>query len=276
MTTRELLHQKTWRMIEHSELKTSLRALHSFAVDDALCTSVGGGHSPAVCRTWLHEDTVILGIQDTKLPYLEDGVSYLKQQGYDVIVRNSGGLAVVLDEGILNISLIFPDTSKKIGINDGYDAMWMFIQDMFKDFDVTIEAKEITGSYCPGSYDLSIHNKKFAGISQRRIRNGITVQIYLCVHGSGSQRAEVIRSFYETSLKEESTKVQYPKVQPQTMASLSELLNRPLQVTDMMDRLIATLQSYQSEIDFSELSPEEITLYHSSMLRIANRNEQFL
>ena len=62
---------------------------------------------------------------------------------------------------------------------------------MFADFEVEIEAKEIVGSYCPGSYDLSIAGKKFAGISQRRIRNGVAVQIYLCVSGSGQERAQL-------------------------------------------------------------------------------------
>jgi lipoate-protein ligase A len=42
----------------------------------------------------------------------------------------------------------------------------------------------IEHSYCPGKFDLSIDGKKFAGISQRRVRGGIAVQIYLCVEGN--------------------------------------------------------------------------------------------
>ena len=115
-----------------------------------------------------------------------------------MIVRNSGGLAVVLDEGVLNLSLIFPEGKKRIGINQGYDAMWALVKEMFQGFDHEIEAREIVGSYCPGSYDLSIDGKKFAGISQRRIRNGVAVQIYLCVNGSGARRAELIKQFYDS------------------------------------------------------------------------------
>lgn len=276
MTTRELLHQGSWRFIDQSKAIAAFPALQSFAIDDTLCASVGKGYSPATCRTWVHESTITLGIQDTKLPYLEEGISYLREQGYDVIVRNSGGLAVVLDEGVLNISLILPDSHHHIGINDGYDAMWMLIQDMFKDFDADIEAKEIIGSYCPGSYDLSINNKKFAGISQRRIRNGIAVQIYLCIRNSGSQRAEIIRSFYEKSLKDEQTKIQYPNVKPHTMASLSELLKQPLQVADVSERLVKALESYQGDIHFSPLSPEEKVMYQSYLERMVARNERFL
>ena len=86
----------------------------------------------------------------------------------------------MLDEGVLNVSLLFQETEKGIDIDLGYDTMWHLIKEMLKDYDVTIEAKEIVGSYCPGSYDLSIRDQKFAGISQRRIRGGVAVQIYLC------------------------------------------------------------------------------------------------
>ncbi len=37
---------------------------------------------------------------------------------------------------------------------------------MLKPYNAKIEAYEIEGSYCPGSYDLSINGKKFAGISR--------------------------------------------------------------------------------------------------------------
>ncbi|WP_420910192.1 lipoyl protein ligase domain-containing protein, partial [Lysinibacillus fusiformis] len=75
-----------------------------------------------------------------------------------------------------------------------------------------IEAYEIVGSYYPGSYDLSLEGKKFAGISQRRLRQGVAVQIYLCIEGSGSQRAALMRDFYEVSLRQEETKFIYPQI----------------------------------------------------------------
>lgn len=51
-------------------------------------------------------------------------------------------------------------------------------------------------------YDLSINGKKFAGISQRRVRGGVAVQIYLCADKSGSERADLIRRFYQAALKD--------------------------------------------------------------------------
>lgn len=271
-----LLRQDRWRVIDQSSLGPMFGALQSFAMDDTLCTAVGAAQSDPAARSWVHHQTVVLGIQDTKLPFLSEALSVLEEAGYQYIVRNSGGLAVVLDAGVLNLSLVFPDSEKGIDINRGYDAMWLLVQEMFKDFNVEMEAKEITQSYCPGSYDLSIGDRKFAGISQRRIRNGVAVQIYLCVNGSGSERAELIRQFYETGLNGEKTKFTFPSIQPEVMASLSELLGVELSVQDVMLRFLQSLKSLSGNIYSSALQGEEYTMYEMYYQRVVERNEKVL
>ena len=270
----KLLVQPQWRIIDQSAAGVLFSALQSFGLDDTLCASVGSGNAPATARTWVHHNTVVLGIQDTKLPFLQEGMDFLREQGYQVIVRNSGGLAVVLDEGVLNISLIFPESEKGIDINRGYDAMWLLIQQMFSDFNKTIEAKEIRGSYCPGSYDLSIGGKKFAGISQRRLRKGVAVQIYLCVNGSGRDRAEMIRHFYDISRRSLETKFSYPEISPAVMASLSELLSVEITVSDVMLRLLQQLQKNSDFLFNGQLNPFELELYPGYHQRIVERNEK--
>ncbi|MFD2680772.1 lipoate--protein ligase family protein [Bacillus seohaeanensis] len=271
-----LIQQERWRIIDQSSLGPMFGALQSFAMDDTLCTSVGASQSDPTARSWVHHQTIVLGIQDTKLPMLEDALKVLENAGYTYIVRNSGGLAVVLDEGVLNLSLIFPDSEKGININRGYEAMLILIREMFKDFGGEIEAKEITESYCPGSYDLSIGDKKFAGISQRRIRNGVAVQIYLCVNGSGSKRAEVIRDFYDAGLNGAESKFVFPRIKPEVMASLSELLQVELTVQDVMLRFLQTLKKFSKEMYSSALGGQEYSMYEAYYKRVVERNEKVL
>ncbi len=271
-----ILYQKEWRLIDQSSLGPQFQALQSFAIDDTLCTTVGRGTSPSTARSWVHHNTIVLGIQDTKLPFLQEGIDFLQEQGYNVIVRNSGGLAVVLDEGVLNISLILRETERGIDINVGYDAMWSLIRTMLADYTISIEAKEIVGSYCPGSYDLSINDKKFAGISQRRIRGGVAVQIYLCATGSGSERAALVRDFYNIALKGEQTKFTYPAIIPDTMASLTELLGETITVSDLMLRLLQTLQQLSETLTPSGLTMDELPLYEHNLQRVTDRNEKAL
>ncbi|MED3625001.1 lipoate--protein ligase family protein [Neobacillus thermocopriae] len=271
-----LLNQPEWRIIDQSALGSHFHALQSFATDDTLCASIGAGKAPATARTWVHHNTIVLGIQDTKLPFLQEGVQFLNEKGYQSIVRNSGGLAVVLDEGVLNLSLIFPEVEKGIDINRGYDAMWTLIRRMFADFPHEIEAREIVGSYCPGSYDLSIGGKKFAGISQRRLKKGVAVQIYLCVNGSGSKRAELIREFYRIAKKDVTTKFVYPSIVPEVMASLSELLETDFTIGDIMLRLLQELKRNSGRIYGGSLNEFEMDLLPGYYQRIVERNGKFL
>lgn len=271
-----LLSQPQWRIIDQTGLGLHFDALQSFGMDDTLCASVGSGISPATARAWVHHQTAVLGIQDTKLPFLEEGLIYLEEQGFKYIVRNSGGLAVVLDQDVLNLTLVFPETEKGIDINRGYEAMFILIKKMFADFNALIEAREIHESYCPGSYDLSIAGKKFAGISQRRLRSGVAVQIYLCVAESGAKRAEIIKEFYSRSKKGAATKFAFPEVNPGVMASLSELLRTELTITDVCLRFLNALKETSGQIYSGGLTEEEIPHFSYYFERVVERNEKML
>lgn len=262
------IFEENWQYVDHTR---GLQPMQSFAFDDMYCHLNGQEGHDSVVRTWIHDHVVILGIHDARLPYLDQGIKFLNDHGYGAIVRNSGGLGVVLDAGILNISLIFPGEIT-FSIDAGYEYMYELIQEMFKDYHKHIEAKEIVHSYCPGSYDLSIDNKKFAGISQRRVKNGIAVQIYLCVEGSGSERAELMRQFYEVARKGEATKFTYPEIQPECMASLSELLETELTVDEVIFKLLYALKDLGATLSNNEMTDDMWTLYNNYFERMIERN----
>ncbi|WP_174614974.1 lipoate--protein ligase family protein [Virgibacillus ihumii] len=272
---RDLIGNATIRYLDHSGKESfqhkAYTALTSFAVDDVLALFVGGRTTPAV-RLWVHPDTVVLGIPDARVPFIDEGVRLLADRGYHVVVRNSGGLAVALDAGVLNISLVLPDV-KHISIYDCYEAMVGFVQYMLRDVTDGIEAYEIVGSYCPGDYDLSIGGRKFAGISQRRVKDGAAIQIYLDVEGKGFERAALIRDFYETGLKDTETNFDFPDVDPSVMASLSELLGEQITVDEMKERVIRTLQEISEEVVSTDFSDAEIEQFEKRYAQMVKRNE---
>jgi len=271
-----LLQQETWRFIDQSITMKSRSPLESFAMDDTLCQLVGQLQTSPTVRTWVHDHTVVLGIQDHRLPFVQEGIQLLNSKDYQAIVRNSGGLAVVLDSGVLNISIVLSEQQGAININEGYDVMVDLIKLLFPEAADKIEAYEIVGSYCPGTYDLSIGGRKFAGISQRRLRQGIAVQIYLCIEDSGSERAKLVKDFYNISLKDEETKFVFPKIQPEVMASLSELLNKPLTVQETVFRLQAVLNQLSNQTMVQPLTEEELEIYTFYLQRVLERNEKML
>lgn len=271
-----LFLNKEWRFWDQSMSGRTSSALESFAADDLLCELVGRGDSLPTIRTWVHDHTVVLGIQDHRVPHISDARELLATHGFRSIVRNSGGLAVVLDKGVLNVSIVVSEREHSIDIGDGYDIMVEFIRHVFPHLTERIEAYEIIGSYCPGSYDLSIEGKKFAGISQRRLKQGIAIQIYLCIEGSGAERAKLIREFYEAGIQKKETKFSYPVIVPEVMASLSEITGEEMTVQDTVIHIQRFMNHVMSNVHMKSLQAEETDLYTHYLTRVVERNQKML
>src|SRR5690625_8033509 len=125
----KVMKHSTFRLLDHSNQTTfhqkDYTALTSFAIDDALTLSISNQQSPPTMRLWVHEDTVVLGIPDSRLPHIEAGIQLLADSGYKASIRSSGGLAVALDQGVVNISIILLDIKKTI-IHDVYVELLIF------------------------------------------------------------------------------------------------------------------------------------------------------
>ena len=124
------------------------------------------------------------------------------------------------------------------------------------------------------SRQLSIDGKKFAGISQRRVRGGIAVQIYLCVEGSGEERAEMMHEFYKRALKGEVTKFKYPDIKPECMASLETLLHRDIKVQDVMFQLLYAIKDLGGQLNMDPITEDEWQRYEGYFDKMIERNEK--
>ena len=269
------LKNNIYHIYDTSHGAFSTDALSHFALGDALIRLVGNAEAPAALHFWPMEKLVILGMMDTRLPHLEDGLRYLRSVPTGIVVRNAGGLAVVADEGILNFSLVLPETENaKLTINDGYVLMKELVEQTFSDSKQTIEAFEISDSYCPGDFDLSINGKKFAGIAQRRFKNGVAIMIYMSVTGNQQQRGEMIRRFYEESLQGEETRWHFPAVDPASMANLAELLGKPLTVAAVKERILSVFASNGNTLLPGEYTDRLMSEYETAYAKMKKRNEQ--
>lgn len=235
-----------------------------FIWTEVLLQEINRQPNQVIVHLWPLEKTVILGMLDKQMPYLEQGLAVIRQAGYTPLVRNLGGLAVVADDGVLNFSLFLPNsTQDKLDIKGAYRLMQALVQEILADQRVTVEAYEIAGSYCPGNFDLSIRGKKFAGLAQRRIKAGIVVSIYISVSGDQAKRGQLVADFYRAGIQEQETVVNYPVVNPSSMANLSDLCPADFTVAELEERLLAvlarlgqSLRTYQvtleNEEDFAE------------------------
>ncbi|MEC6749208.1 lipoate--protein ligase family protein [Marinilactibacillus sp. XAAS-LB27] len=246
-----------------------------FALTDAFIDYAVRLEQP-VLHFWSTEPLVILGMMDTKLPYLDTALTILKEAEYDYVVRNSGGLAVVSDPGILNISLIFPEGDTRLTITEGYQRMHYLIEQTFKSYGKSIDAIEIPDSYCPGDYDLSIDGRKIAGISQRRIKGGIAIMIYISVTGDQGARGNLIRTFYEKGLSGTETKWTFPNVRPSSMTTLEEVFKIPFSLVQVKQSVTMTLQKLTTQLSLGQYDKEIEKNYLEGMEKMKKRNEKVL
>ena len=208
------------RMNDLSEIEP----LYPFALDELLCKQVGTG-GPALCHLWRHPQSFIMGLRDSRLPHADKGREWITSQGYQVAIRNSGGAAVPLDLGVVNISLIMPKQgSADTHFHRDFEKMYSLIQQALLHTGVHVDKGEIVGAYCPGDFDLSIHGRKFCGIAQRRQAHAYIVQAFVIVNGSGQERAQLVKGFYERAAVDADSS-QYPLVTEDSTASLAELID---------------------------------------------------
>lgn len=199
--------------------------LASFAYTNALLNTLPTITTP-VLHFWTLDDTLILGLKDQRLPYLDTALGYLRHQQAHYFVRNSGGLAVVSDAGILNVSLFLPATSDTLSVDAGYQQMTDLVTAAFPS--LSIEAMEVPHSYCPGKFDLAVNGVKIGGMSQRRNPHGTVIMLYLSINGDQNARAQLVRAFYDHGLAGTPNKWGFPDVQSASMTTISALLPTPI------------------------------------------------
>ncbi|MDF2922061.1 MAG: ywfL [Paenibacillaceae bacterium] len=215
--------QQDFLVIETELDQSPPDVLHFFAWDEMVCRRVGEGAMPPVAHLWRHPNALVLGLRDRRLPNAAGAMERLRGEGVSVGVRNSGGAAVPLDRGVVNLSLVFPYAEgTRLDFHNEFRMMAGLIGEAAAEWAVVARSGEIRGAYCPGEYDLAIGGRKFCGIAQRRQLRGYVVSAFVVVEGSGAARTARARSFYE-----EATgglpHADDPKVAPDTVASLQEL-----------------------------------------------------
>ncbi|MHA6480526.1 lipoate--protein ligase family protein [Paenibacillus sp. strain BS8-2] len=226
--------------------------MYAFALDELLCRSAGKG-GPAICHLWRHPHAFVLGQKDNRMPRAAEARQWLETSGWETIVRNSGGAAVPLDSGVLNISLILPKASAlDYHFHNDFERMYALIAKALQPTGRQVDKGEITGAYCPGDFDLSIEGYKFCGIAQRRQTHASIVQAFVVAEGSGRKRAEFVRSFYDFASGGDDT-TSHPIVQGDSTASLEELAGLGEQASLVFAEAIkAAIRDGQSEHGLAE------------------------
>lgn len=246
-----------------------------FSDTGAILKFVSENNQPVI-HFWVTPPTVILGMQDKRLSNLTAGLDMLSEKNYLFYLRNSGGLGVVTDSGILNFTIFLPDKDNLL-IDDAYEKMYTILKESFSP---NIQTGEITNSYCPGTFDLSINQKKFAGISQRRSGNAVAIMAYIGINGNQKNRSQLMKDFYEISNFPPSKKIEYPNIDLHVMENLDQLLGIKLTLDQAKQRILKTLaKSYtinKSDFFIIQNSQPYRDAYNATLKDLIKRNQKLL
>lgn len=238
-----------------------------FALTDVL-TAFAGDQQKTLIHFWQLEKTLILGMKDSRVKDLKKAVSSVQNNGYQVLLRNAGGLGVISDSGVLNISLILPRAA--LSIDDGYEKMIAWLRETSLG-SLPLLTGEVSDSYCPGKFDVSINQQKIAGIAQRRVKEGVAIMMYLSVNGDQQKRGEIVRDFYQNGLGEAFGHLGYPPVRPASMTTLSEAYEKEFTIASLKDDLLKNLDYQDQTALLSNFFQTEE--YQQRLKNMADRNE---
>jgi len=246
----EWLGTRPWRILDVSARPLDEDAMLPFAVDELECANVAAG-APPLLHLWRHRRALVLGLRDRRLPRAGRAMETFRREGHDVIVRSSGGAAVPLDEGVLNVTLVVPLPAGGVSVRREFAAMARLVAEAVARLDgrLAVSVGEVAGSYCPGDYDLSVGGRKFCGIAQRRKLGACAVQAFINVEGAGRARAETAARFYRLA-GGGAADGSAPAVAPESAASLSEWSDR-MAVSALAEAFCDLLREKAGVLDIS-------------------------
>lgn len=198
--------QPRWRFVNEPLSKEPDTALLR---DSALLKEVAIAKRGAMARLWEVPQCLVVTRKETRFPDFTEACNQLSQIGWPVIVRASGGTTVPLHAGILNFSLIFPQTTdSKYDLDQIYLALCEPLKRALKRLNLSAEYGETPGSYCDGRYNLNIKGLKVTGTAQklmvsppnhRNIKQGVLAQAMLMVEADAAAGTNMVNMFYQLS-----------------------------------------------------------------------------
>ena len=241
--------QERWRLIDEPISDNPQTALEH---DTALLREIAIGKRAATARLWETKQCLVVTKKESRFPRYDTANVEMAEMNWPLIVRDSGGTAVPLHPGILNLSIIVPQTtSADYDLDDMYMALCEPISRALKKLGLEPEYGETPGSYCDGRYNLNIDGLKITGTAQKimlaptnnnQLKQAVLAQAMLMIEADAKKGTDIVNHFYQKAGSER-------QFDPSVAISISDLIeeNSPVgaltlklrqMITDELEGLI--------------------------------------
>lgn len=155
-----------------------------FGLQQAVLEEVGARQRGATALMWTSSRYVAATRLETRLPGFDGAVRRAKSLGFPVLVRNSGGGAVVANEGSISFSITAPVEDLRHGLFERYDEGAALVVSALQRSGVEAETGEVEGEFCPGAYSVRVGGSsgiKVAGLAQRVTRRAARIEALILI-----------------------------------------------------------------------------------------------
>jgi len=176
-----------------------------FVVDRELGVAVANGAQPTY-RLWTSPRSLAVSRQDSHLPAFADASRSMADTGWPVIVRDTGGSAVALGPGILNLSMVLPRSLLAglpgTAMESVYALLCGPIRQTLATLGILTSFASVPTAFCDGRFNLAVNGKKIAGTAQvwrALAANGggyVLAQAALLVNVDVRKITDVVNRFY--------------------------------------------------------------------------------
>ena len=186
------------------------------AVDEAILASIGRGESSPTLRLYAWKPACLsLGHAQ---PFADVDVACLRQRGWDVVRRATGGRAILhTDE--LTYSVIGGGEEPLLagGVLESYNRIAQALLRAVKNLELAVEVKEgkindqaTPNPVCfevPSTYEITVHRKKLIGSAQARKKEGVLQHGSLPLTGDLTRICQALAFESETAREDASQRL---------------------------------------------------------------------
>ena len=209
----------------------------TLALEQALLAEFTAAELPPRTVIWDSKPALIVSPADRQLPRYENAANTAAVDGWPVSVRSTGGSAVALGPGVVNVSIITSWRGSPPSLAAGYDLICSPIVAALARFGVTATIGPAPGSFCDGRFNILVDGRKIAGTAQRRsVRGGgggLLTHAMVIVDANPALLTAVVAKFYERAGSDR-------KFDAASVTSLAQCLPKKF-VGDLRAEFIASL-----------------------------------
>lgn len=168
----------TWRLL----ITPPARGAWNMALDQSILEHIGRGESKPTLRLYAWEPACLsLGYAQ---PFSDVDVNRLKQHGWEVVRRVTGGRAILHTDEI-TYSVIAPSSEPRVAgsVLESYNRLAQALLLAVKSLEIPVEMKEgkandsaTLNPVCfevPSTYEITVDGKKLIGSAQARKKDGV-------------------------------------------------------------------------------------------------------